>query len=360
MKTIRTAPLALLALLVSLALVGSSCSSVNPVALSVDGWSISTREFKDQATSWADVYERLNGATQAQQLQGTGPGTWSTSYTSFLLNQQMNFHLATVAAEERGLEITDDDLAQAQTQAEQAFTDSQGTSHYADLSESYRTTIEHGLAADAKLQAQLVAEGTTDEALRRVYDSDPTQFAQACVRHILVLAGNANGQTTPSDADYATALAAVRRIQGQVNATNFADVATTSSQDTGSASKGGDLGCNAKGAFVAEFDDAVWSQPVGEVGPPVKTQYGYHLILVSSRTQPTFEQAKAQIAKAVQSNASKLVDAELTRQAQKATIFVDGLFGRFDASTGSITTPEGAARPAGTTDVASLPGATAR
>ena len=36
--------------------------------------------------------------------------------------------------------------------------------------------------------------------------------------------------------------------------------------------------------MVPAFDSVCWSAPVGEVQEPVKTQFGYHLILVTNRT----------------------------------------------------------------------------
>ena len=52
-----------------------------------------------------------------------------------------------------------------------------------------------------------------------------------------------------------------------------------------SSQKGGDLGWFRKGRMVKAFEDAVWETPVATVSPPVKTQFGYHLILVEDRFQ---------------------------------------------------------------------------
>ena len=48
--------------------------------------------------------------------------------------------------------------------------------------------------------------------------------------------------------------------------------------------QGGDLGEFGPGQMVPEFDQAVFSGSVNEVLGPVKTQFGYHLLEVTSRT----------------------------------------------------------------------------
>ena len=63
---------------------------------------------------------------------------------------------------------------------------------------------------------------------------------------------------------------------------DFAEVAKEHSLCPSSA-RGGDLGEFGKGQMVPEFENVVFSAPVGETQGPVKTQFGYHLIEVTSR-----------------------------------------------------------------------------
>ncbi len=51
-----------------------------------------------------------------------------------------------------------------------------------------------------------------------------------------------------------------------------------------SKAQGGDLGSFGPGQMVPEFDKVVFSAPVNSVQGPVKTQFGYHLLEVTSRT----------------------------------------------------------------------------
>jgi len=64
--------------------------------------------------------------------------------------------------------------------------------------------------------------------------------------------------------------------------TTFADAAKAHSSCP-SGKRGGDLGQFGRGQMVKEFDSVVFNEEVGVVHGPVKTQFGYHLILITER-----------------------------------------------------------------------------
>lgn len=65
--------------------------------------------------------------------------------------------------------------------------------------------------------------------------------------------------------------------------TDFAEVARRHSQCP-SSRQGGDLGEFGRGVMVPEFDDVVFSADLNQVHGPVKTQFGYHLLEVTARS----------------------------------------------------------------------------
>lgn len=65
---------------------------------------------------------------------------------------------------------------------------------------------------------------------------------------------------------------------------DFADLAKEHSQCP-SGARGGDLGTFSKGQMVPEFDTVVFNDALNTVHGPVKTQFGYHLLEVTSRTE---------------------------------------------------------------------------
>jgi len=68
------------------------------------------------------------------------------------------------------------------------------------------------------------------------------------------------------------------------NGSDFADLAKQFSQCP-SGERGGDLGEFSQGQMVQEFDEVVFKDEVGKVHGPVQTQFGFHLIEITSRNE---------------------------------------------------------------------------
>lgn len=104
----------------------------------------------------------------------------------------------------------------------------------------------------------------------------------------------------------------------------FDSLAKKYSKDPGSKNKGGELGWFDPRGMVPEFGAAVAKLAKGKFTlEPVKTQFGYHVILLEdtrAKVAPTFEQVKPQLVKQVQQqNLKKLVDDMMEKAKIKIT-----------------------------------------
>jgi peptidyl-prolyl cis-trans isomerase C len=111
----------------------------------------------------------------------------------------------------------------------------------------------------------------TDERLRDHYEKNKATFAsdeQIAASHILL----------KTEAEAQAALEEIK--QGK----DFAEVAKAKSTGP-SAPQGGALGTFGRGRMVPAFEEAAFALKVGDVSAPVKTQFGYHIITVTDRTE---------------------------------------------------------------------------
>jgi len=106
----------------------------------------------------------------------------------------------------------------------------------------------------------------------------PVIVNQIHVRHILLKPNELD-----DDATVREKLAKLR--QRILNGEDFAGIASTTSQDPGSAPDGGDLGWSGPGTFVPEFDKAIADLKVNEISEPFKTRFGWHIVqMLGTRT----------------------------------------------------------------------------
>jgi peptidyl-prolyl cis-trans isomerase C len=148
----------------------------------------------------------------------------------------------------------------------------------------------------------------TDLDLRAYYNENKDEFEEAKGSHILIRFKGSSVPLKPNEKDLTEpeALAKAQDLRSKIVAgADFATLAKAESDDAGSAAKGGDLGTFRHKQMVAPFDEAAFKVPIGEVSEPVRTQFGYHLIKISSRTSKTFDDAKPEIEKQLKPKLAK-------------------------------------------------------
>lgn len=136
---------------------------------------------------------------------------------------------------------------------------------------------------------------------RAYFDANKSSFDTLKARHILIRTAGSRvplraGEKDLSDAE---AKAKADQIEQQLaKGGDFAALAKTESDDTQSAVQGGDLSSFPAWSMVRPFSQAALALKKNQVSPPVKTEFGYHIIQLLDDQPRTFEQAKEEIPKA--------------------------------------------------------------
>lgn len=152
------------------------------------------------------------------------------------------------------------------------------------------------LIADlAKLQASVPV---SDAQLQAAYNQNREQYRtpeRVKVRHILLKTTDKPASEEPKIKAKAEDLLKQVKAGG-----NFAELAKKYSEDTGSATKGGELPdwVSRNGQTVPEFEQAAMSLKPGQTSDLVKTTYGYHIIQVLQHEDAhlrTFDEVKGEL-----------------------------------------------------------------
>ena len=146
-----------------------------------------------------------------------------------------------------------------------------------DENEDFRkemAEIEKNVLKQYVINQILTEVKLTDEEKQAFYEANKTNFSNpetANAKHILV----------DSEEKANEILAQIKA--GDVT---FEDAARANSTCP-SKDQGGDLGTFGRGQMVPEFEEATFAMNVGDVSEPVKTQFGYHLIKLEAKNEPT-------------------------------------------------------------------------
>ena len=159
-----------------------------------------------------------------------------------------------------------------------------------------------------------IGSQVTEEALQKIYSETKSEMAsgdQIKARHILL-------------DNEEKAVEIIKKLQA---GEEFAKLA--SEYSTGpSAASGGDLGWFGEGQMVPEFSKAAFALNPGDiVTKPVKTQFGWHIILVEDRkvsAPPSFDEAKEQLASTMSQKLLKELIETLRTKAKIVRFKADG------------------------------------
>lgn len=241
--------------------------------ITINGYTISEKEF---SMACNDFCARLN-------VQKLKPAQFEA-----ILNQLIDARLMIEQAKAENITIKDSDVENIMTKIKANF---KSHEHFIDVlkkegdtEETLREKIVDDLLLKSYIDTHFGKVTEEDEAqIKKYYEENKNMFkkdVQVEASHILF--------------DTKDAKKANEVREEILNGLDFAEAAEKYSKCP-SGENGGNLGYFGKGQMVPEFEKAAFSAPLGVVTEPVKSQFGYHLILVTDKTDskiPDFEEIK--------------------------------------------------------------------
>lgn len=142
-----------------------------------------------------------------------------------------------------------------------------------------------------------VKDSIKDDEIKKYYEENTVGDISA--KHILIkVKSDSDTEGLTDDEAKSKAEELIKKLD---EGADFSTLAKENSDDTGSAENGGDLGYFNKGDMVEEFEDAAYALKVDEyTKTPVKSSYGYHIILkTGEKDKPKLKTVKENIIESI-------------------------------------------------------------
>jgi peptidyl-prolyl cis-trans isomerase C len=176
--------------------------------------------------------------------------------------------------------------------------------------------LANALATQAGKDMQI-----TEADVRQYYEAHKNEFETVHARHILIRFQGSQVPVRPGQKDLsdAEALAKAQEVRKKIqDGGDFAATAKAESDDVGSGGNGGELPPFRHGQMVPSFEAAAFAMKAGELSEPVKSQFGYHIIMVISHDTKPFEEVRAELENRMKPEQSQKAVNNLIAQLQKA------------------------------------------
>ncbi|MGK0618150.1 peptidylprolyl isomerase [Meiothermus cerbereus] len=285
-------------LLLFLTLGSLAMAQPNPVVATVASSSITKSQFDLQFRLFVRDFLRQRGQAYSPEAEAA-----LAEFKPRFLDRMARDRAIVLAAETAGFAAkkTDIDAAieevKADFESEEEFIQALKEAGIPGI-EAYYELVYEALTYNAYLEHLLQRLQVSEPALRMLYLVSKQQFvvpARYCSSHILV--------GTAQEANQVIA----RLGKGE----KFTDLAKELSQDPGSKDEGGNLGCEPRGTYIAPFELALTALKPGESSKtPVKTEFGYHIILlnrIEAASFQSFEQVRGGLEQAIRDTALQKV-----------------------------------------------------
>lgn len=271
-------------------------TAMNDVVVTVNGLTITEKEISEE------VDKRLEAQMKRMPEGRDIPDSMKQRVRKGVVDMKVEQTLVRQEVNKQNLNISDeqvlDEIKMIADQRGQTMEDvEKEVAGMGRTIEDVKDQIRFQMQVKTLMESENPELAVTEEDAKKFYDENPRFFnkpAQVKASHILC------GKRGITEDEYPAELEKIKAAQARLEAgESFEDVAKDVSTCP-SASKGGDLGFFGKGQMDPAFEKVAFELEVGQTSDIVKSSFGYHIIKVTDKREPTttsFEEAKDNIMK---------------------------------------------------------------
>lgn len=264
-------------------------NSKEGILAEVDGYQIREEQFNEEFEMKKKIYIKQFGEDFLNQELEEG-----LSVEDFL-KEELLFEIIHERILDKELDklnsaVTEEDIDRAMNEHYiSKFNGEEGYNEYLDYlgvsDEFLRKSVARDLMYQRHSEYFFEQMDLPEEEIREYYENNKDSFIKVKASHILVKTEEEGNEV-------------LKRLE---EGENFASLAAIWSIDTQTSVKGGDLGYFTKGSMVEEYkeiENTAFTLEVGEISGLIKTDFGYHIVLVEDRME-SFEDLKDEVTEAL-------------------------------------------------------------
>lgn len=228
------------------------------------------------------------------------------SQEAITINYMTNLEALYKAGKEANITVTDDEVESNYLSTMSSIESSFNLSEDEflkkfDLTEDYiKTSLEKEMIATTYLEDN---SEVSEEEAKNYYNNNKEEFFQISASHILISNYDENGNEISDEKKKENKALAEKLLKRALKGESFDDLALEYSDDSYTASSGGDLGYFSEGQMDDDFEEAAFSLEVDEIYTKVvETNYGYHIIKKTGEQYSDFEDEKDSLIETLSSN----------------------------------------------------------
>ncbi len=282
--------------------------SESALVVQVNGTDLTVQEYEKRYAVMENAYNQMFGENiWTQEIEGR---TVKQIVQEELLESMIKEHVIMEYVDGTGFQLEQEDLDTAYANFQESIAQNEEMKAYYEEKNLDEPFVK------SQLKAQLIVEEFS-RLIKETVEKDEAQLNQLFeTEKVLVSASHI---LVPE-------LKTAEEVLEKINAgEDFAELATTYSEDPGSASNGGSLGSFPRGAMVPEFENVAFTLEIGEISEPIESKFGFHIIKVDD--YQTVKKLEEQNATEDELNVykNKIID-DLVKKAfdEKVTELVDG------------------------------------